>query len=1561
MTAPANQSGHDLASLWMSSSFLADLIVLDDPLSMARHLCEQMREISGAKTVAFFLHDAAHKDNCKLMHVCPERRRGLFEAAGLARLCPVCHPDPIAFHVEQIPQHDPLRRPLDENGINNLLRLPISTGEQLFGSFVLADLPDPEHAPEIRSMIDFLAPTIGLAIQNCQTRKELEQQREHLEQLVEKRTIELEASNRELADSRRAALNMMEDSILAAKKLEFEHDLFTAFMDTLPAVVFFKDRDDRFVSVNKTMTELFNSPADDLIGKREADIFPPDQVPLKEEDNRTVMETGQIIEREERVLDDWFRTIKAPRYDEQGQVIGLYGIALNISAQKRAQNALQASETQYRSLFENLTTGFALHELITDDSGAPVDYRFLQVNPAFERLTGLRAEQIIGRTAQEFIPDLDPQWIQIYGKVAQTGDPIEFEKYSESLDKIFDIRAFSPAPNQFATVFSDITENKRAQEALLKSEEHLRTTLDSIGDAVISTDTNGLVSSINLVAQTLTGWSENDAIGQPIEAVLKLIDEETRHSLENPVASVLASGTPTSLPNHTLLIPRTGPEIPVADSCAPILSADGTTIGAVLVFRDQTEEYENRRALEKSEANLKKAQTLTKTGSWELDLLTGDLFWSDEVFHIFGVDPDQFEPTYEGFLEVIHPDDRQTVSAAYQNSLKNQTPYSIEHRVQMKDGSVKYVTEQCETIFDGNGHPCLSTGTVQDVTEKKEADLRLQQSNDLLRAIIDTVPARIFWKDLNSTYVGCNHSFAHDAGFDNPDDIIGKQDNDLLWGKSASSAYKALDQSVIASGEPILNREALRTDAEGITFWTEISQIPLTDAKGHPIGILGTYQDITERKRMQEAIEKRIVALTRPQDDASRKLTFEELFDLDEIQHIQDEFSNATGVAAIITAPDGTPITRPSNFCRLCCDIVKGTKTGLANCKKSDATLGRFNPDGPTIHTCLSCGLWDAGVSVQVGDQHIANWLVGQVRNETQTEEQIIAYARKIGADETEMLNAFREVPVMPKEQFKSVAHALYTLTNQISTSAYQNLQQARFIADQKKTENELRRLTTAIDQSPETVVITDTTATIQYVNPSFEKTTGYTRKEAIGQNPNILKSDVQNPTVYRQMWEMLTEGKTWEGQLTNKKKDGTLYTEEVSISPVRAPDGTITNYVAVKRDITEELARDEQMKQAQKMEAVGQLAGGIAHDFNNILQAILGFSELLQLSMSDSTEQQKTNVTEIQNAAKHAADLTRQLLVFSRKQPVSFAPNDLNSIVKNIQSFIESIIGESIRLQSHIQPKPLPIHGDARQLERAILNIVINARDAMPQGGTLTLETSHATFSKEYADANPKIHAGEFACLRIADSGVGMTQKVVEHIFEPFFSTKAPGKGTGLGLAAFYGIIQEHKGWVNVYSEPDQGTVFKIYLPLRNSSPMPAPQAERPNRLIQKVGAGQSILLVEDDPAIRSIADNVLSKSGYQVTTASSAEEAEQLFRSCDGNVALLVSDFILPKMNGGELAALLTDLKPDLPVIICSGYAGDRVNRINLERKGFTFLEKPYSIVNLLALVQKTLGKAD
>ena len=368
-------------------------------------------------------------------------------------------------------------------------------------------------------------------------------------------------------------------------------------------------------------------------------------------------------------------------------------------------------------------------------------------------------------------------------------------------------------------------------------------------------------------------------------------------------------------------------------------------------------------------------------------------------------------------------------------------------------------------------------------------------------------------------------------------------------------------------------------------------------------------------------------------------------------------------------------------------------------------------------------------------------------------------------------------------------------------------------ITDRKRAEEERERLSVAIDQAAEIIMITDSDGLIQYVNPAFERVTGYRPEEVLGQNPRVLKSGQHDDGFYRDMWVTLQRGDAWRGRIVNKRKDGSLYTEETVISPVREASGRTVHYVAVKRDITEELKLEEQFLQAQKMESVGRLAGGVAHDFNNMLGVILGNVEMA-LEEVDPAGSLHGNLTEICAAAERSADLTRQLLAFARKQTIAPKVLDLNETVGKMVQMLRRLIGEDIDLLWRPGTEVPPIRVDPSQIDQILANLCVNARDAIEGVGRVTIKTGGASFDGTHCVDHPGFIPGDFTRLTVSDDGCGMDRKTLDRIFEPFFTTKSTGEGTGLGLATIYGIVQQNLGFINVRSEPGQGTTFEIYLP---------------------------------------------------------------------------------------------------------------------------------------------------
>ncbi len=398
--------------------------------------------------------------------------------------------------------------------------------------------------------------------------------------------------------------------------------------------------------------------------------------------------------------------------------------------------------------------------------------------------------------------------------------------------------------------------------------------------------------------------------------------------------------------------------------------------------------------------------------------------------------------------------------------------------------------------------------------------------------------------------------------------------------------------------------------------------------------------------------------------------------------------------------------------------------------------------------------------------------------------------------------------------------------------------------------------------------------------------------------------------------------------------------------------------------DVTDQKSTQEQLIQAQKMESVGRLAGGIAHDFNNLLQTILGFSELLLAGLAERDER-RDDVAEIQRAARRAATLTSQLLAFSRKQMIRAEPLDLNALVRDAGKMLLRLIGEDIHMQQALAPDLWRVKADAGQIQQVLMNLIVNARDAMPRGGRITITSGNVVLQEQDVRAFPESQSGRYVCLGVSDTGTGMSPEVRAHLFEPFFTTKGAGQGTGMGLAMVYGLIKQHGGWINVYSEIDQGSTFKIYLPaLADTAAAADPDGHPLDRPTAGAGApdagkGERILLVEDDAGVRALGILVLQTRGYTVFSAVDARSALVLFDREDGRFDLLFSDVVLTDMNGIELAELLLARKPDLRILMTSGYTDDRSRWPVIGDRGWTFLQKPFASRDLLRAVRALLDK--
>jgi PAS domain S-box-containing protein len=508
-----------------------------------------------------------------------------------------------------------------------------------------------------------------------------------------------------------------------------------------------------------------------------------------------------------------------------------------------------------------------------------------------------------------------------------------------------------------------------------------------------------------------------------------------------------------------------------------------------------------------------------------------------------------------------------------------------------------------------------------------------------------------------------------------------------------------------------------------------------------------------------------------------------------------------------------------------------------------------------------------------------------------------------------------------------------------------------------QSAEQSLRKLSCAVEQSADTIFITNSEGIIEYVNPAFEAVTGYSQQEVAGKTQSILKSDLQAPVLYSELWETIRAGEVCRGIVVNRKKNGEVYYVDESISPIRDADGRITNFVSNGRDYTERLRLEAKLLQAQKMDAIGRLAGGVAHDFNNLLTIITSYSELALDSVVPGSSTQG-RIQEILSAAHRATDLTRQLLAFSRKQPQALRVSELNPVVGGIVKTLHRLIGEDIEL-IFIPGEGLGrVRLDPVQIEQILMNLAANSRDAMPQGGRCTIGTSDVQLDEQYSDRKRAvIPTGRYAVLTMTDTGSGIHADHLSHVFEPFYTTKPSGKGTGLGLATVYGIVKQNHGFVWVYSELGMGTVFKIYLPCVPDQPASVHRSDTGAEVVLR--GTETVLLVEDEEALRRATAEFLSLRGYSVLQAKDGLDALCVAKNHGSTIHLAVTDVVMPHMSGGELAKELETLRPETRVLFVSGYAGQTVldhKVVNVENN---FLQKPFTLKQLAGKVRTVLDR--
>lgn len=508
-------------------------------------------------------------------------------------------------------------------------------------------------------------------------------------------------------------------------------------------------------------------------------------------------------------------------------------------------------------------------------------------------------------------------------------------------------------------------------------------------------------------------------------------------------------------------------------------------------------------------------------------------------------------------------------------------------------------------------------------------------------------------------------------------------------------------------------------------------------------------------------------------------------------------------------------------------------------------------------------------------------------------------------------------------------------------------------ITERRQAENERKRLIAALEQTAEAIIVTNAHGVIEYVNTAFEKNTGYRRDEVIGRNPRLLKSGRHDTSFYKDLWETITGGMVWKGRIINRRKNGELFTEQATISPVFNENSQLAHFVAAKCDISQQLAREAELQQAQKMESVARLASGVAHDFNNVLQVIMGSAQLLELDLPQDSPGYK-DVLCIIEAARRAKDMTGQLLTFARKAPQKAEQLDPNEELEKMEDMLRRLLGAQVNMVWNRGESVWPVWLDKGQLSQIIVNLCVNARDAMDRNGVIHISTANAVNVLPKPNGEEAVVSGDFVCVSVQDDGQGMDAHTLACLWDPFFTTKDPGKGTGLGLPTVHGIVRAAGGFIEVESECGKGSTFSVYLPRfdeRGTGSTAAVQA------VTLSGNVYRLLVVDDDVGVLKQTARILTTRGHAVRSYSSPAAALEWIEHTDDLPELVLTDIAMPEIDGVRLAGQIQGRYPRIKVLYMSGYTPEHLKAEVLRDNGSNFIQKPFAVDDLISKIESIM----